>query len=67
MNRKEFLQELQKRGGYSQLEDEPGSALKKLEADGFISLSKYARCGFEMVRVDNVKLTKAGELALAAM
>lgn len=67
MTRKEFLQELQRRGGYSQLEETPGPALKKLEADGFVKLAEYARCGFEMVRVDNVKITKAGELALASM
>ncbi len=66
MTRWEFLAEIERRGGYSELAERPGPALKKLEENGFISLAKYARCGFEMVRVDNVKITEAGRLALAA-
>jgi hypothetical protein len=67
VTRSEFLAELDRRGGYSQLTEPPGKALRKLEADGFVKLNEYARCGFEMVRVDNVVLTEAGRLSLAAI
>lgn len=67
VTRAEFLKELDRRGGYSELTEKPGKALKKLRDDGFIELREYARCGFEMVRVDNVRLTEAGRLALASI
>ena len=66
MTRFEFLAALEERGGYSELTEAPGPALRKLETAGFIKLSEYARCGFEMVRVDNVRLTEAGKMALEA-
>ena len=67
MTRMEFLQELAGQGGYAQLNNPPGKALRKMEADGYITLSEYARVGFEMVRVDNVKITEAGRAALASI
>ena len=60
MTRKEFLKELERRGGFSELTAPPCEKLKRLQEDGFVTLHKYARCGFEMVRVDNIRLTEAG-------